>query len=277
MLLTDAISAYVAERAARGEVNAHTAGQLAWRLGLLARCHPGLEVAELTAAQVADWQRAVGAARASSRRAYLSTLRGFCGWAAAEGLLERDPTARAGRVREPRPQPRALSVSRYRRLVLVLPDERARLIVGLMRNSGLRCAEVAAIRPGDYDPAAAELRVHGKGGVVRDVAVCDDEADLLAARADRDPVIGLSAGRISRLVSAWMGRAGLKSGRYDGVSAHALRHTAASELLEVCGNVRLVQEFLGHANLATTDRYLRKTPLAALKQAQRAAAYRRSG
>jgi site-specific recombinase XerC len=277
MLLTDAISAYVADRAARGEVAAYTAAQLAWRLGLLAQLHPGLEVGELTGEHVADWQRATGAARASSRRAYLSTLRGFCAWAAAEGLLGADPTVRAGRVHEPHPQPRALSASRYARLILVLPDDRARLIVGLMRNSGLRCAEVAAIRPGDYDPAAGELRVHGKGGAVRDVAVCDDEADLLAARAGRDPVIGVTAGRISRLVSTWMGQAGLKTERYDGVSAHALRHTAASELLEVCANVRLVQEFLGHANLATTDRYLRKTPLAALKAAQRAAAYKRTG
>jgi len=61
------------------------------------------------------------------------------------------------------------------------------------------------------------------------------------------------------------------------VSAHALRHTFATELLEASGNVRLVQESLGHANLATTDRYLRKTPLAALKAAQRAAAYKRTG
>jgi integrase len=74
-----------------------------------------------------------------------------------------------------------------------------------------------------------------------------------------------------------MAAAGLKTGPRDGVSAHALRHTAAAELLEECGNVRVVQEFLGHANVATTDRYLRKTPMAKMKAAQRAAAYRRTG
>jgi integrase/recombinase XerC len=275
MLLDDAISAYVTDRAARGEITDLTAGQLRWRLGLLARCHPGLEVADLDRDRVAEWQRAVGGRRPSSRRAYLSTVRGFCAWAAGEGLLEADPTARAGRVAEPHPQPRALSAGRYARLVMVLPDDRARLIVGLMRNSGLRCAEVAALRPGDYDPAAAELRVTGKGGRRRDVDVCDDEADLLAARLDRDPVIGITAGRISKLVSAWMAEAGLKTGRYDGVSAHALRHTAATELLEACGNVRLVQDFLGHANLATTDRYLARTSKAERRAATRKAAYRR--
>jgi integrase len=150
------------------------------------------------------------------------------------------------------------------------------LIVGLMRNSGLRCAEVAAIRPADYDPAAAELRVRGKGRRRRFVDVLDDEADLLAARLDRDPVIGLSAGRISRLVSGWMAAAGLKVEKYDGVSAHALRHTAATEYQAVCHDVRETQDFLGHANLATTDRYLAHTDRTKRRETARKAGYRRS-
>ena len=70
-----------------------------------------------------------------------------------------------------------------------------------------------------------------------------------------------------RLVSGWMDQAGIKTGRYDGVSAHALRHTAASDLLDRCGNVRLVQGFLGHASLATTDRYVRPASVEQLRAA----------
>jgi len=61
------------------------------------------------------------------------------------------------------------------------------------------------------------------------------------------------------------------------VSAHALRHTFATELLAASGNVRLVQESLGHANLATTDRYLARTGRAERRAAARKAAWRRTG
>jgi integrase/recombinase XerC len=275
MLLADAVAAYVADRQARGEINASTAVQIGWRLAKLVDANPGLAVGELGRQHVLDWQRATGEDRQSSRRAYLSTLRVFCAWAVDERLLGADPTARLARIAEPAPEQRYLSPGRYRRLLLVLPDDRARLIVGLMRNSGLRCAEVAAIRPADYDPAAAELRVRGKGRRRRFVDVLDDEADLLAVRLDRDPVIGLSAGRISRLVSGWMAAAGLKVEKYDGVSAHALRHTAATEYQAVCHDVRETQDFLGHANLATTDRYLAHTDRSKRRATARQAGYRR--
>ena len=71
------------------------------------------------------------------------------------------------------------------------------------------------------------------------------------------PVIGRPAGYLSRLVRAWLEAAGVKSGPYDGRSAHALRHTAASDLYDNTRDVKAVQKFLGHANVATTDRYLR--------------------
>ena len=56
-----------------------------------------------------------------------------------------------------------------------------------------------------------------------------------------------------------------------------MRHTFATELLEASGNVRLVQESLGHANLATTDRYLARTGRAERRAAARKAAWRRTG
>jgi integrase len=78
---------------------------------------------------------------------------------------------------------------------------------------------------------------------------------------------GANAAKISRWVSRWMDRAGLKDGAKDGVSAHALRHTAASNLLEHCGDVRLVQAFLGHVSLVTTSRYLRRVDVEKMRAA----------
>ena len=260
MLLADAIAAYAADRQSRGEIAAATARQFAWRLKLLARTHLDLEVADLTRQHVLEWQATVGDQRAATRRGYLSTLKTFCAWAVDNGLLATDPTVRLARVREVRGEPRNLSAGKMARLQMVLPDERARLVVLLMFELGLRCVEVARLTVADWDPYGAELRLVGKGGHVRTAYPLDDLAVLLERRcAGRSgPIIGVSAGRISLLASTWMDAAGIKGGRYDGISAHALRHTAASNLLDGCQNVRIVQEFLGHASLATTERYLRR-------------------
>jgi integrase len=269
MLLADAIAAYAADRRDRGEISGTSARQLAWRLRLLAHTWPDLEVAELERAHILAWQATVGDQAPATRRGYLSTLKTFCGWAIDNDLLTVDPSARLAKVREPRAEPRHLSAGRVARLNMVLPDDRARLIVALMVELGLRCVEVARLVVTDWDNSAAELRVVGKGGHVRYGQVLDDVAVMLERRcAGRSgPIVGLSANRISMLVSRWMDAAGIKGGRYDGVSAHALRHTAASNLLDGCGNVRLVQEFLGHASLATTERYLRRHSAAEMRAA----------
>ena len=269
MLLSDAITVYAAERHARGEINAASAKQLAWRLKLVADVHPGLDLSDLTRAHVLEWQATVGDQKPATRRGYLSTLRVFCAWAVDNELMVADPTNRLAKVRDQRGHPRWLSAGRVARLQMVLPDERARLIVLLMQQLGLRCVEVARLQVADWDRSGAELRVVGKGGDPRYSQVLDDLAVMLDRRcAGRTgPIIGITAGRVSFLVSGWMAAAGIKGGRYDGISAHALRHTAASDLLDGCGNVRLVQEFLGHASLATTERYLRRHSKAEIRDA----------
>jgi site-specific recombinase XerC len=274
MLLADAVAAYVTERAELGEVTAATARQFAWRLAGLTRTCPQLEVGDLGRDHVHAWLRTLAASRPATRRGQLSTLKGFCRWAVDRELVAVDPTARIARVRDSPAVPRTLSAGRVKRLQMVLPDDRARLIVALMHQLGLRCVEIARLQVSDWDGPAGELRVCGKGGHVRVADVVDDLADTLdawCAARPAGPVVGISAGRVSLLVSTWMAAAGIKTGRYDGVSAHALRHTAASDLLDGCGNVRIVQQFLGHASLATTDRYLRRHTKAEMRAAMRAA------
>jgi site-specific recombinase XerD len=264
------VELYVNDRLARGEIGEPTARQLRWRLSTLARLWPDLEISQLRREHVVAWERTIGWQRPASRRAYLSTVKTFCRWCIDEELLDVDPTARLARVREPRRVPRALTEAQMARLVLVLPDNRARLVVALMGRLGLRCAEVAALCVTDWDTGAGALLIRGKGGNERLVAVPDDVERALArhlrGRAQGRVVSGTAA-TLGRQVAFWMEVAGLKSGPHDGMSAHALRHTAASDALDRCGNVRVVQELLGHANLATTDRYLRRADLAALRAA----------
>jgi integrase/recombinase XerC len=276
MLLVDAVETYVTGRVRRRDLRADSARQIRWRLATLAAaCPPGMKVGDLDRAAVRDWQAAVAGWRPATRRAGLSAVRTFCRWALDEGLLDADPTAGLARIVEPRHETRALSPARVSRLMLVLPDLRARVIVTLMWGVGLRCCEVARLAVDDYEPDAlggAQIRVVGKGDHERCLPVAAGVAatldEWLAARPAPGPLVGVSAGRISMLVSAWMGQAGLKRGAYDGVSAHALRHTFASDVLDRCGNVRTAQALLGHESLATTQRYLRK---ASMEQMRRAA------
>ena len=71
-----------------------------------------------------------------------------------------------------------------------------------------------------------------------------------------------------------MSDAGIKHRRRDGVSAHALRHTAASDVLDECGDLRVVQAMIGHIHLATTAVYLRRADLAQMREAMAGRDYR---
>jgi integrase/recombinase XerD len=129
-----------------------------------------------------------------------------------------------------------------------------------MGRQGLRCVEVSRLAVADWDRAAGRITVRGKNDDERTIPVADDVAALLAAHVGArtsGPVIGWQPARLSRRVRGWLEAAGLKDDAYDGVSAHALRHTAASDLYDACRDVKAVQRFLGHQNVATTDRYLR--------------------
>jgi site-specific recombinase XerD len=269
--LSDAVERYVTDRAERGEIGASSARQLRWRLGTLARCWPELEVVDLAPEHVKEWQRTIGWQKPASRRAYLSTLKTFCRWLIEEDYLERDPTLRTARVREPRVVPRALSDAQLARLRAVLPDLEARLMILLMARLGLRCIEVANLRLEHYDTERQTVLVAGKGDNERLLPVPSDVArPLCAFVADRTagPVfIDANAATVSRRCSQWFDAAGLKATIRDGMSAHALRHTAASNLLERCGDVRLVQAFLGHQSLVTTDRYLRQANVEQMRAA----------
>ena len=274
MLLSEAVAGYIDGRAGRGEITAVTASHFRSRLGsLVAACPP--DMADMDRATIERWQASIGHQRPASRRAYLSTVKTFCRWAIVEGHLATDPTVAVARIREPRRPPRCLPAAALARLALVLPDLRAEVVVSLMFVCGLRCCEVARLAMGDIDPAAGHIVVVGKNGDGRLLPLPPAAAVIVArwvaVRGARPGLlVGLSAGSLSVMVSAWMNAAGIKAQAYDGVSAHALRHTFAANMLQRCGNVRTVQAALGHESLATTQRYLPWATLEELRAAMTA-------
>ena len=139
----------------------------------------------------------------------------------------------------------------------------------LFYSSGLRLAEVQTLTLGQFDSAFGEVRVTGKGGKTRIAPVGEPARDALqqwlalrphyardSAGADAPVFVGrdgraMSRGAIQQRIKTWAQRSGL-AGR---VHPHRFRHAFATHLLEESGDLRAVQELLGHANLATTQIY----------------------
>jgi len=191
-------------------------------------------------------------------------------------LLEADPSRRgdpcAG-LRAPksaRRLPSALSPDEAVRLVAIVGDDvlavRDRALLELAYSSGLRLSEISGADVDRLDLVTGEIRVMGKGSKERIVPVGAPASDALrawlAARAvvtaPHEPALfvtrsgsRLGPRAIERRLAAWARRQGLD--RH--VHPHMLRHSFASHVLQSSGDLRAVQEMLGHASIASTQVY----------------------
>lgn len=273
------VNEYVDSRLRRGEIEAVTARDLRYNLRAFAEVAGDPPAAELDRSHIDLWRDTV-AMSASTMRNRLSQISMFCEWLIVEGHLMIDPTIGIRRPREPRRLPRGMKPEQVAALLEVAPDARGRLIVLLMVQEGLRRKEVAGLDMGDVDLDQQLVVVRGKGGHERVVPLTEETLEALrtylreaptsagplvrahAMRADGlltgrwDTRCGLTASWIGKLMTEWMYQAGVKERPYDGRSSHALRHTCATDMLRGGAHVRDVQTALGHASIATTQRYL---------------------
>lgn len=208
----------------------------------------------------------------STIRSDFSAIRGWCQWLAYERKITRDPTFGRKAPKEPERLPRYLELEQVAQVFEACPDRRLFAICWLMYGAGLRCAEVAGITMGNWDRKNRTVRVIGKGNKQREAAVpnlslaaveaylCEHPATVGPLfRSYKHPTRALTSDTISGLVSKAMDDAGIKGGPRDGVSAHAFRHSCASDMLEASdGDLWLVAEQLGHKNLQTLRVYLRR-------------------
>lgn len=233
--------------------------------------------------EVERWMEERANLAPATRRSDLSVVRGWCRWLLEEGHIRKDPCTYVRPPKEPRRVPRYIDRSLIEELLEVCPDSRARAVVWLMFGAGLRCIEVERLEVGDWDRRAEVLTVRGKGGHEREVPVVDDVRralnDYLAAHpTTTGPLIrsyrqrtALRSDTLSGIVSELMRAAGIKHAPRDGMSAHALRHTCASDTLDASGgNLWLVGEMLGHANLNTVKVYLRRARTGEMREAMEA-------
>jgi len=234
------------------------AAELRWWLE-----HIGERWTDATRADVEEWLDGRDLA-SSTRSVAISNLHVFYLWARREDLVEHDPTELIRRPKLRRRLPRPM---RDQDVELLILDANTRMAatICLMVDAGLRCAEVAGLDWDDVDLARGTMMVRGKGDRDRLVGIPSRLAVALAGLAETSgAVIAPTAtpGAISQRVRAHMRRRGIAG------SAHRLRHTYATRLLEATQDITAVQVALGHALLTTTQIYAQVDPTRAVAAAR---------
>ncbi|MBO0683572.1 MAG: tyrosine-type recombinase/integrase [Candidatus Dormibacteraeota bacterium] len=266
-------------------------GELRRLADFLAQSGHSLRLDELSHDDLRAFQRHLAREkRPSSRARALVAVRSWLRWLAGEGLMEKDLsngiTLPKLEQRLPKPLPR----DELARLLSGLPDDtliqkRDRALVNFLISTGCRISEVLALDRTDIPRQGNRLVVTGKGAKQRAVYLTDGAraavADYLQARTDTDLALFVnydraSAGKERRLTAAGarhvVRKLRVQLGAWAFKSPHVARHTTATSLLEVTGgDVRLVQEVLGHANLNTMQGYTK------IVDARKQEAYRQYG
>jgi site-specific recombinase XerD len=255
------VDEYVTDRIARGRFRPGTATTVKYTLLGLQAYLPA-EIAQSEPRHVEAWLVGKRMAPATAR-ARLSQVRGFYRWLIRRGYVEADPTLDVDGPRIPRYVPRGLKAAAVTAALDAGPDSRARLVMLLMTQEGLRCGEVAALELGDLDFEDRIMLVRGKGGHERILPVSDETWGALLEYLGEHPAhagplvrsylnmhAGIQAKYISALVAQWIRAGGVNA------TGHQLRHTAAGDMLRSGAHLRDVQAALGHVSLSTTQRYL---------------------
>jgi len=207
---------------------------------------------------------------AKSIQRILSAGRGFSRYLILQGELTTNPFDDVRAPKAEKRLPKTLSVDQITSLVEIDVNDplsyRDKAVLELFYSSGLRLAELCALDLNDLDLPSQMVRVTGKGNKTRDLPI-GRQADhairdwLLQRNAlplkDYEAVFVSKHGhRISpRNVQARVKHWAKKQGIDISVSPHMLRHSFASHLLESSGELRSIQELLGHANISTTQIY----------------------
>jgi site-specific recombinase XerD len=223
-------------------------------------------------------QHALGYARASIARR-VAAIRSFYRWSVADGRSSEDPSSLLGRPKVVNRLPTVLRPTEADLLIEAPPSNedpdpaetaialRDRAVLELLYGSGLRVSELADLTVDRVDLTRGRVRVMGKGSKEREVPLSEPSIAALrdwlgtgrarlAAAGSRSLFFNrkkrpIGPRDIRALVEGYSRR--LLPGRR--VTPHTLRHTFATHLLEGGADIRAVQELLGHASVATTQRY----------------------
>lgn len=247
-------------------------------LGFLVQHRGGVDglvaVAATSPADLRAWmaeERGRGISARSLARA-LSAVKGFTAWAADRTGGDATTVLSAHGPKFRRKLPRPLSEDGAAAVLSGIGDDaredwiaaRDTAVATVLYGLGLRISEALSLTGADH-PLPPTLRITGKGGKTRLVPVIPAAAAAVAAYValcpfdlQRDGPLfrGARGGQVNpRLIQSAMERVRLRLGQPATATPHALRHSFATHLLSAGGDLRAIQELLGHASLSTTQAY----------------------
>ena len=205
-----------------------------------------------------------------SIRRHLSAARSFYRYLVRESALDTNPFIGIAAPRQAKRLPKTLSVDQTSQLLQgeaeSVLESRDKAMFELMYSSGLRLSELAAMNQVDLDLGEGLVRVAGKGAKVRVVPVGRMALKALknwlgyrkslVTRDEEAVFVGQTGKRLSgRSVQLRLNRLAQQQGLDGRLHPHVLRHSFATHLLESSGDLRAVQELLGHADISTTQIY----------------------
>ena len=273
------VEQFLAELALQRRASAHTLRAYRSDLERLSALADDADPAKLTTPQLRRGLMQLHAQQLAPRSIArtLSAWRSFYAWLARRGGIALNPADGLRAPKRPRSLPKALGIDQAAALLDARPaaadegDPALRLrdaaMFELFYSSGLRLAELVSLDwPGGLDLAAGEVTVTGKRGKTRTVPVGEKARAAIEAWLEQRPRLlhgeqpalflgrggtRLTARQVAHRLEQWAQRQGIGLR----VHPHMLRHSFASHVLQSSGDLRAVQEMLGHASIAATQIY----------------------
>jgi len=228
---------------------------------------------KITESNIRQWAATLhrrGLAGSSIQRS-LSASRSFFNFLGRMHNQRHNPATAVQAPRQSRKLPKTLDADQVSRYLSFdegsIIAQRDHAIAELFYSSGLRLAELVALDIADLDRGSLLLTVTGKGNKTRTVPIGSiamkaidswlaARPESLTGKPENALFLSNRGTRISaRNIQARLKLQGRKSGMHQDVHPHMLRHSFASHMLESSGDLRAVQELLGHANISTTQIY----------------------
>ncbi len=197
----------------------------------------------------------------------IASIKGFFRWACANGYFKSNPTEFLEQQKLPKKLPKVLSIEEINTILAEDLTAVQRVIMELLYGCGLRVSELAGLNVNDVDIRAKYLRCFGKGSKERLVPLNKNAIKALKGfYPEREYIVNkynLDTGKIllhdsgkpftRQDIYNFIHSQGLKL--HKSISPHTLRHSFATHLLENGADLRVVQELLGHSDVATTQLY----------------------
>lgn len=285
---------YLQHRRDLGQIKAVSARNMRWVLLGFGEAMGDRSLKQVGVGDIERWAAAHAHLSPGTQRLRWSIVRQYLNWCVERGHIKKNPMNGIKAPKVPRAVHRALTREQTVALFAACSDNRDRLIVELGLQCGLRRAELAGLEVGDVDFRERVIFVReGKGGHQREIGLTG--AAVVAIRAYLADARWISSGpliqyygprhRHKHVQPKWVGAqvrricwdAGIKSAPYDGVSTHALRHTAATDVYDEHQDLLVVQDLLGHSGTGNLSRYVRRRSVARLREAMEGRDYHSPG